>query len=809
MKRTLIFWQIAGTALFLSGCCKPIAIPDCNRHIVGQFIEQKADYILPNPAGPTVSYAGGFFAYQFFNSDNNAYQASIEVVGNCDRGSIYLGWMDVTAKMNPKWYHYSYTNCDGKISFRFEPEAINASPPYPYYMSFRRGNSKVRPRPTGAWSEYDDYDAWYIPHWSPILDGNDQLIADIHSYYNEGTAADVTALLNKAKPANGEDLEDRTLTGWETTPMRGVVTRASHPYGDLDIDHLKGCKETYGGIPEEIKYPEKGADWDMYIQPDPDMGYLATDVKPNEVGCEIEDWTLFDDARYFRPKAGDYLQTAGRWVTDCGHPIFYDLQNGFFTEIHPPEYLVSSRFINGTTHARILGTGAFKDAQQSFFIWPGPRPSPYHKLKWRVDNVHRQNMQMNISAVPARNPNHLVGTLTRTDGDGLKLDDAGVVYQRCNVLYHGQVFVWWEFESPVDKAIARDLGIRITGVDPNRLHPEKMVRLIDSGGAMEVPGEADELPHEMYAVVRYRPSEPDSLTGDWKEAVIQNGHFVLNLRAGQSYHIAPVSPFGVFHPRELTFKLDESRINDPEPIRLHFVPHDVNAGPRYSLMELGREHTGDNPALNGLLGKIIAEPEPGGIRGLLLLNQPVDPAGQALPPEAVRLSVATLGDSVALRDVAAQLLGNTGSQDSLLYFEGKFMPAPAGTAVRLRFFRGTDTTGYWLQYEMQAVLESDGRMDLAYQPVYGYFGGRIAVWLEGQEEGTARYGFVSPWVESLATDHPNSGPGDALRFESAEAPEMENEAAEFQTYHRLLHNSTNPHLFKATVRRTSEVKGRH
>ncbi len=800
-------------SFILSACCQPKPINNCQQHIIQKFIAEHQDLLIPPSSGGIITSMAGFYSFQKFSTANNVYQSSIEVVGNCEFGSLYLGWMDINANLNPKWYHFRYTNCRGDITFQFKPEPNIASPPYPYYMSQQHNNFKVRPRPTGAWCEFNDYDAWYIPHWSPIIDGKHQFISEIHEYYNEGSSVEVINRLNDAKPQNGEDLEDRTLTGWETVTMRGIVQKADYPYGDLDIDHLKACKETYGGIPAEIHFPEKGADWDMYIRPDIDMKYLGSDAKPQEVGCEIEDWTLRDDQHYYRPLRGDYLQTAGKWVIDCGHAINDNFDNGFFTEIHPPEYMVSSQYINGVTIAKILGTGAFKNWNGSFIVWPGPRPSVHHKLAWELIDENKENMSLSITAIPAANPNHLVCTLNRTNGDALKIDDEGVVYQRCNVIYKARIRCFWRFINIAGSSTVKEVVSHFKGINWDRVALPRMKEVIDSVGFLSVPGIITPKQANYFAKVRYRIIGTASVKNLWKEAIATNASFNLNLQVGQTYDIIPVSPQYTFHPDHLTVTVNENMINRKDTVRLSLRPA---AGPRYTINQLLKKHSTPNTvnaSLNNIMGRIFTEQDEAGIAGIIMMNQTINPNGAPIWGANLKIKTAYVTDTQQLHHLAApfQIIGKEKDQRSFSYFDGKLSPLKKGTSVRLIFYRGTDENGYRLQFESRGVVNDEGRIAFEYKPAGDYFAGRIVAQLEEPKDSAGiSYGIISRWIETDPLSDITRSKQDSVTIYSSmkgseRFRELMSDVKEFSAVLQL-QSSTNIHLFKPRSRKIKEVK---
>lgn len=722
----------------LYSCCKPKALTDCHQAVINSFVNAKQqDLWLPPAIGTASSGTGGFFAFQNFSVENNNYKSSIEVSGNCNNGKIYLGWMDINANLQPKWYEYSYANCDGNFSFKFLPESNLKSPTYPYYMSVFHNTTNERPRPTGAWCEYDDYDAWYIPHWSPIIDGKHDIIDDLHTAYSNSQASDVQDYLNAAKPKNGEDLEDRTLTGWESVTLRGIVQSADHPYGDLDVDHLKACKETYGGIPAEIVYPEKGADWDMYIKPDPDMGYLATDAKKTTVGCEIEDWTLRDDNHVYRPKAGDYLQTIGKWSIDCGHALNNDLNNGFFTEIHPPEILVSSKYAAGVTNVKVLGTGAFKNNSHSFVVWPGPRPSANHELRYELFDEQKQNMSLEISAVPAQNPNHLVCRLLRTGGDALQIDDEGVVYQRCEVIYKAKIKAYWKRKLLSTDFVLEEMVQRFKGIKFRELSASAIKKLGENDGYFKVNGQIHgrQTPYKGQVKIKKMSAIANKISSDQEFVAINNLQFKFDAEVGEEYLIEPLANNGLFRPQNIVLKIDEKFIENENAIHFEFEPNpEIDKLSLVQLQTRVQRINGVNDAVAKRLAKILIETEDDGIFFKTNLLQPA--SGFTIE----NWGGGTLKENLQNPKPFYILNKKEGSYQILM---GNIETKRQAFKARIQLYAGDDSLGYALVHEQELAVdaERDVYQLLSNKP---YFEGRIKIdILDAEGINTMKYSVLS------------------------------------------------------------------
>jgi hypothetical protein len=561
---------IIASSLLFSGCCVSKALPECENSVINSFYSKYYnDYYLFHPEGITRKNENGMFAFHFY--DFGIIKSSIEVYGDCNRGTLWICTTDPNSNFHPKWFEYGYENCKGNFSFTFRPAKGMPSPPYPNFFSKEKGTLSAHPTPTGVWSGFSEYGGLNVfgagstPHWSPIIAGNQgELIEDIHWKYNNSSLNEVNAALAEAKPKGKQDMDDRVKTGWESVTLRGVVNRASNPYGDLDVDHLKTCNNNYGFPPSELHFPEIGADWDMYITPDKDMGYLASNVKANEVGCEIEDFTLKDPdlpqnhpeytRRYkFRPIEKDYLQTIGRWVIDCGHPLYGDLNDGFFTEIHPPELMVASRCNNGTTRAKIIATGANNSAQLKFFIWPGPRPSPHHRLKFNIDEEWMNNTNLTMTPMPINNPNHLECSINLLGGDNIRVNSRGVIKQSCNRLYRGIVNCGWEgIDRRSMQTDFKDWSVRLK-VDTSVL---KMYEIgFKNDYLYQVSGMVRGENLDM-SKVKIRYQRIAEKLEDWQEiGVNSDGFYTFKAQLNSEYRIRAFSPNFLATPEEQKIKV--------------------------------------------------------------------------------------------------------------------------------------------------------------------------------------------------------------------------------------------------------------
>ena len=194
-----------------------------------------------------------------------------------------------------------------------------------------------------------------------------------------------------------QDLTDRAMKPWQPVRLNGIVTSADYTSGDFGADHTTGYHDgedaPTGGYADESDPAEfDGLDWDMGVQPDPSFNYLASKYRPH-VAVEIEHFAIAlggggpHGERYqtYFPKTGDWVQAVGRWITDNGHPQEDDFTDGFYTEIHPPEMMVSTRYFDQmTAEARVVVTGAWLGSTLNFVVNPPARPSANATLKWDV-----------------------------------------------------------------------------------------------------------------------------------------------------------------------------------------------------------------------------------------------------------------------------------------------------------------------------------------------------------------------------------------------------------------------------------------
>ncbi len=450
-----------------------------------------------------------------------------------------------------------------------------------------------------------------IPHYSHILIPSGPKIADIHkTFQNPGTFSITQKMLEDAKPPACYDfpgkkeievityvlcppelrviswiagtdlckkiskkltdvflrkcpeLKKRNANGWQTATLRGFVEEANDPANDLAIDHTSNC---YSGglIPSGPLYPPQAYppspynDWDLKISPDADVRYLGSDVKPDIVGLEVEKWLL---PKKYQPVHGDYLQSMGRWVIDCGHPQDDDLNNGFYTEIHPPELLVSSNQVGdgAITEARTIVVGSWKGDDLKFLVWPVPRPNDKSILKDTIV-IERQDLcTIEIRKVPADNPNHLECIIRRTAAAPPSIQQRGFILYNCFRGFQGVIQAWWEPPPPIIFT-KKDVGPRIIfetddshkAIIPDKnkdsksgylkISPDKLNTIISNNSQFIIHGKVDCAGMSENDCFIFYHLDGDN-AGDWmSEKTDINGNFSINAGYGKKYIIVPAS----------------------------------------------------------------------------------------------------------------------------------------------------------------------------------------------------------------------------------------------------------------------------
>lgn len=353
-------------------------------------------------------------------------------------------------------------------------------------------------------------------HWSPILVGSGSTdgLYGLHHLFQSDPATSVGVSRGVVKT---KDLDEWAMSKWTTVTLRGIVTSSDIAGGDFGTHHTCGyIGDDFSRVDIGMWYCFKpgadlrlgydndaptpgcvdcpGIDWDMRVQADGAYRYLVSVVRDRKldsdesVQVEIEEFAVRPDK--FKPEVGEWVQVAGRWTVDCGHR---DDIGDFKTEIHPFELLVRTLPPKGhVTKAHVLVTGAWLGGTTKFVVNPPARPSATSVLKYKVGEDWSKGAKLTIKAVPETNPNHLVGTITKTAGfKGPQRWDVGMVHMH-NIGYKGTVVAWW------DETLAKVKGRVMAGSTPARgavvfyrdaavANATWDVAVVDKAGNYEIP----------------------------------------------------------------------------------------------------------------------------------------------------------------------------------------------------------------------------------------------------------------------------------------------------------------------------------
>ena len=417
----------------------------------------KAKYGLLEPLAP-VTHGPNLAAFRPFLATSGS--ASIEVFHTAPQPTIFVSVarkaLDSSWPIAYQWFEYTLDG-EGKVVPRI---GADQDPP-----------PDVTPAPlqdTGAWAAYDPYydEAFWRgddpPHWTPILIKDDPAyIGFIHQRMQTPfTQSQAVGEIDRVRAAVKEqDLTDRAMKSWQQVKLCGAIEAASFPGGDFGADHSAGYndgEDVETGPFEEVTDPSwPGMDWDLMVIPDPAYAYLASPYRPS-VRVEVEHFALPANQAYW-PQAGEWVQAVGRWVTDNGHPEPSednpDLVNGFYTEIHPPELMVTTRSAGAyATDAWVSVIGSWLGDSLSFVVNPPPRPSATATLKHRIAKAdgsdgfdRKDNAELDcVTRGGAGNPSYLLCTARPTASVNVVLVNSGVVGMS---QYRGLACVvkcWWD-----------------------------------------------------------------------------------------------------------------------------------------------------------------------------------------------------------------------------------------------------------------------------------------------------------------------------------------------------------------------------
>ncbi len=389
----------------------------------------KGRFRLQAARGPITSSAS-VPALQLFDSPDGV--VSMELAKSPTRVYVSVPRLDALNHLaGYQWFEYV---SDRQYGWVLKPDRDQDPPP-----------DKLPPVlvDTGAYASYTNYGFYEVSgrgkdpsHWSPILITDDAAyIGQVHRNMqfsgSQKMAFDALAVVRNA--VKQQDLTDRAMKPWQSVRLNGIIADAGFPGGDLGVDHATGYHdgtETPTGPLGEETNPDEfpGMDWDLTVNPDPAYAYLGS-IPRASLKVEIEHFALglgdrgSHNYRAYFPRDGEWLQTIGRWVTDNGHPEpEEDVVNGFYTEIHPPEMMVSSRYVDrATTEAKVIVTGAWRGDPLTFVINPPARPSATSQLKWKIlridgsegyDRKDKADLQLVTTGGAA--PCYLRGTITKT-----------------------------------------------------------------------------------------------------------------------------------------------------------------------------------------------------------------------------------------------------------------------------------------------------------------------------------------------------------------------------------------------------------
>ena len=482
--------------------------PAAEAIVLDVYKKLKETFGMTKPLGPVITGTKTLAGWGMFESPNGPVSIEVHVTEATDPPVIYVAvpqagtgdlkdfdgfWLTATYH----WFQYTYdaTGLVPVLGDQYPPPGSN-----PPVMSATRD-----------WCHDDTYDLEAVeldddpPHWSPFLIkdasyASNGRISDIHKYFQRAEDQDMakdrlTRHRNAVLAWDPEELGERSLNSWPGVTVRGLVTGADFPGGDFGGDHTTGYipsgedEAPSGGLWEESDpdvFP--GMDWDVRIQPDPAYRYLAS-VTRGTLQVEIEHFALPND---WRPRKGEWLQAEGRWVVDCGHRD--DDTDDYYTEIHPPELLVTTEVLNAFgSRARVAVTGAWLGGRKTFVVNPPARPSPTSVLKYALDTTWAKAAKLSLEAVPPDDPNHLIATVRKTDGhQPLMLHSDGRISMRRQG-YRGFVRVWWDeslatVEGTVTAENQPALGAFVFHRDATIANAAWRRTRVDGGGYYRIPG---------------------------------------------------------------------------------------------------------------------------------------------------------------------------------------------------------------------------------------------------------------------------------------------------------------------------------
>jgi len=383
------------------------------------------------------------------------------------------------------------------------------------------------------------------PHWSPVLvmgthkeevqmpgdakgghsSGNKKIVdapdppdaavaKNLHDLMSsKATISKGVAMIDKARPLNKNLCQRVASNSWPPITLRGRVKDSDLSGEDFSGDHSTAYIEDGGpstgwqatdstqflpfgdaglmlatavfvteyvtnaaGNVHDRSWP--GMDWDMHVATDPDVAYLSSVCRPHELQVEIEQFAL---PKAFRPHAGDWLQTSGRWVFDCGHGE----GDEHYAEIHPPELVVATHMVGESTHTSATTTGAWLGSPLKFVVFPPPRPSVTSKLQVSVKVDARQGAGIAWQPSPDDNPNHVVFTITAEKKAPVLFTNTGMVVMSRARFLRARIQCGWAEQTAFVNVDPHAAGVRVFFRDPDA--PPKSWSLLPPTGVQLRP----------------------------------------------------------------------------------------------------------------------------------------------------------------------------------------------------------------------------------------------------------------------------------------------------------------------------------
>ena len=591
------------------------------------------------------------------------------------------------------WIGVPHPNQNASIWFEMErkgndfvPRSQNSasSTPFPAWGKEAIINSSWKWTNDGSWQTYTIVSS--IPHWTPVVAADSPSLRLDHDVHDAvwATGARGMALINANQVNDHTDLGHRAIQPWSSLTLRGTVTRSGIADGDFALQHTVAYMEDFPpslvdevdrgsllqGSESDPSWP--GMDLDVDVAMDHDTFFLSTEepalnTPPNtgNLGIEIEHFAV---PPAYRPRRGDWIQATGRLILDAGHDMKAGGHYHFWSEIHPPELLVSSRNRGEIgVEASVIATGAWLGMPISFVVNPPPRPFPTAKL---VVSTHRangskgfdkdENVKFTLRGVPSNDqPNHLIGTIEGTGGNHPGLNSTGMVFETRTRGLQVVIDAHWETVPTFVKAQVLDAG----STPANGTH------------------------------LFYRP---DVAGANWRDTVVDaQGRVQIDGLAPERYYFRPAGSEYAFAgvPKLVALK--------PGANDLTF--HAANkTGPKNVLgVPVGNSDPLASAALASYTQMLLSIDQQTGAGHLGVANNGF--GERTVVPVAVHLASAVDGKGQPIKDLASAykkpLQGPNGSQSFPSYPGSSFLtgsqgPGVAGATLHVRLLLGNDAVGY-------------------------------------------------------------------------------------------------------------------